>query len=529
MSAPLRVLLVWDSATEAERVTGALSAAGHAIESVCVDTARAMRVMLLASRFDLVISDWSLRDFSARAALAILAESGHAIPLIVVSEPIGEEKAVEAMRAGADDFVLATRLERLAPAVERALVGRDARSSQEHVVQARKLEAVGRLAAGVAHDFSNLLSVIMSYTDLAIADLGRSDPLYGDLVEIRRAAQRATSLTGQLLAFGRRQIVQPHAIRLDHVLAGMEEMIRRLIGEDVELTVHGEAGLRLVKIDPGQIEQVVMNLVVNARDAMPHGGRLIVETGNVELDERDAAAIQAAAGPHVMLAVTDSGSGIDSAIRGRIFEPFFTTKEKGKGTGLGLSTVLGIVQQSGGTLSVESTPGVGTVFRIYWSPVEGTGDDIAVVTTSVQPVDVRGCETILLVEDDVPLRALAHEILHRHGYHVLEATGAGDALLICEQHSAPIDLLLTDVVMPRIDGKQLADRLRPLRPDMRLLYMTGYTEDEMRNCGVLDSGALLLRKPITPAALARKVREALDHGTRAARNQPIGDENRRAT
>jgi two-component system cell cycle sensor histidine kinase/response regulator CckA len=389
------------------------------------------------------------------------------------------------------------------------------RRSEDQLRQAQKLEAIGGLAGGVAHDFNNILSVILSYMHLGLEDLSEGDPLRADLLEVKQAALRAAELTRQLLAFSRRQVLQPRVVDLNEVLAGMTRMLERLIGEDVELAVNPGGGLDPVKVDPGQIEQVVMNLAINARDAMPRGGKLTIETSSVVLDEFYAADHPGTEpGPHVMLAVSDSGSGIEPAILARIFDPFFTTKEVGKGTGLGLSTVLGIVQQSGGSIWVYSEPGIGTTFKVYL-PVADGPDDLRDPERPVEPADLRGTETVLVVEDDPALRALVRSILRRRGYEVLEAQSGGDALLICEQHQTGIDLLLTDVVMPRMSGRQLAERLLPLRPDMRVIYMSGYTDDAIVHHGVLHSKMAFVQKPITPESLARKVREVLDTPRRA--------------
>jgi signal transduction histidine kinase/CheY-like chemotaxis protein len=400
---------------------------------------------------------------------------------------------------------------------ERLETERALRDSEEQLRQAQKMEAVGRLAGGIAHDFNNLLTAIQGYSELMLLRLPPRDPLRRHAEEIHKASGRAAALTRQLLAFSRKQVLEPKLLDLNAIVAGMDGMLRRVIGEDVELVSRPADRLGAVHADPGQLEQVILNLAVNARDAMPNGGKLILETRNAEVrpGSREASA-GLAPGRYVVLAVTDTGVGMDAGILSRIFEPFFTTKEKGKGTGLGLSTVYGIVKQSGGHVFVRSEPGLGSTFEIYLPRVEGQPEAAAEERQATEPA--RGRETILLVEDEELVRDFAREVLEMHGYRVLEASGGGEALLLCERHTGPIDLMLTDVVMPHLNGRQLYERLAPTRPEMRVLYMTGYTEDAIVHQGTLDPGTALITKPFTPDALVRKVREMLD--AVPARQQP---------
>ena len=377
---------------------------------------------------------------------------------------------------------------------------------EEQFLQAQKMEAVGRLAGGVAHDFNNLLTVINGFGEMLLAALPPELPARAYAEEVARAGERAAGLTRQLLAFSRQQVIQPRPLDLNAVVSGSEALLRRLIGEDVELAATLAEGLPPVLADPGQLEQVLMNLAVNARDAMPRGGRLTIETRPAELGEEQVRANPGVRpGPYVLLAVSDTGCGMDEATRARAFEPFFTTKGPGKGTGLGLATVYGIVRAAGGHAAIASEPGRGTTFEIYLPPAAGEARAAAAVAGEAP----GGTETVLLVEDDAAVRALAKRALERRGYDVLEAGGGGAALAVSAGAGA-IHLLVTDVVMPGMGGRELAGRLRGLRPGLRVLYMSGYTDDALVRHGVLAGEAAFLQKPFTPESLARKVREVLD-------------------
>ena len=374
--------------------------------------------------------------------------------------------------------------------------------------QAQKMEAIGRLAGGVAHDFNNVLTAIFGYAQLVVEDLPPGSQARQDLEEIHKAAQRASTLTKQLLAFSRQQVLEPVVLGLNDLIEEFDKMLRRVIGEDVDLRLSLAPDTGNVRADPGQLQQVIMNLVVNARDAMPTGGRLLIETSNADLTEQYAQRRPPVIpGRYVLLAVTDTGVGMTAEIKARIFEPFFTTKERGKGTGLGLSTVYGIVKQSGGYVWVYSEPGRGTTFKVYLPRVDAPADAVA---PPRETGTLTGTETILLAEDDEMLRPLAKGLLAKLGYTVLEAENAERALAFAAAHTGPIQLLVADVVMPGASGRELARRLGQARPDTKVLYISGYTDDAIVHHGMLEPGLHFLQKPFTPAALARKVRDVLD-------------------
>ncbi|MGH9317627.1 MAG: response regulator [Thermoanaerobaculia bacterium] len=373
--------------------------------------------------------------------------------------------------------------------------------------QSQKMEAVGQLAGGVAHDFNNLLTTILGYGDLLMKQLSHDPSLREGIEEIKKAGERAAVLTRQLLAFSRKQVLTPLVLDLNEVVAELEKMLRRLIGEDIDLATVLDPSIGHIKADPGQLEQVIMNLAVNSRDAMPRGGKLTIETRNVQLDKAYARERRyVAEGHYVLLAVSDTGSGMDSETRAHIFEPFFTTKGQGKGTGLGLSTVYGIVKQSGGSVEAYSEVGQGTTFKIYLPAVEE-----AVQRPSPEPAakPLPGSETILLVEDDESVRALARRVLVSYGYTVLEALNGEDAMDVVSRHRGVIHLMVTDAVMPGMSGPQLARQLSSLRPDMRVLFISGYTDDAIVRHGLLKPTEAFLPKPFSPDALVRKVREVL--------------------
>ena len=633
-----RILLVEDIPADAELIARELRRAGVGGTLQRVDARADYLRTLHEFAPDLIIADHSLPSFSASEAVEMAQREGAGVPVIIVTGSLDEETAADYIKAGAADYIVKSHLERLGPAVLRALDLNRARAEQaraqeqlrqsearyrtlvdgvrdvifalapdgtiaslnpafetitgfprdewlgrpfeqlvhsddlplalellssvargeprpvnqfrirtrkgdyrvgefaatpqyregqlagilgicrdvterlsleQQLRQAQKMEAVGRLAGGVAHDFNNILTAITGYADLLLEDLGTTDRRRDDIAEIRKAAERAAGLTRQLLAFSRQQVMQVRVLDLNDVVADTQNMLGRLLGEDIALVTRLDPALGAVKADPGQLEQVIMNLAVNARDAMPGGGKLTIETANAELDDTYVREhFPARPGSYVMLAVSDTGTGMSDEVQSHLFEPFFTTKEKGKGTGLGLATVYGIVKQSGGYIWVYTEPGHGTTFKIYLPRVAGAPAQRA-SGPKASPVGA-GTETVLLAEDEAAVRAVARHALERQGYTVLEASSGEAALDLAERHSGRIHLLLTDVIMPGMNGRALALRLSELRPDLRVVYMSGYTEEAITRHGVLEPGLTYVQKPFTPEGLARKVREVLD-------------------
>ncbi|MBI4376515.1 MAG: response regulator [Elusimicrobia bacterium] len=513
MAKPLRVLIIEDSEKDAALLLRQLRGGGYDPSFERVDTLETMVSAISNSTWDILISDHSMPHFSAIQALETIKERNLDIPVIILSGTIEEEKAVEAMRAGASDYIMKGKAARLLPAIERELreaeARRKARKVEEQFRQAQKMEAIGRLAGGVAHDFNNLLTAILGNCSFLVDGIKRGNPDTKDVEDIRAAGERAAALTRQLLAFSRKQVLEVRVLDLNAVVASMDRLLRRLIGEDIELTMAAGNDLGRIKADQGQIEQVIMNLAVNARDAMPDGGKLKIETANTTLDETSSGGqFEVKPGPYVTLLIADTGCGMDDKVLSHLFEPFFTTKEMGKGTGLGLSTVYGIVKQSSAYIWINSAPGRGTTFKICFPLVKEAAEPVASPERTIK--SLRGSETILLVEDDERVRNLTRRILTQQGYKVLPTADGTEALRVCDEHKGDIHLLVTDVVMPRVSGGELARQILQTRAGIKVLYISGYTDNVIAHQGVLKPGIHFLQKPFTPEGLARKMREVLE-------------------
>jgi two-component system cell cycle sensor histidine kinase/response regulator CckA len=512
MSVPLRVLIIEDSEDDVALLVRGLKRGGYEVEYERVDTAAAMKSALNRQSWDLVISDHSMPHFSGSDALKLLRTKNSKIPFIFVSGTIGEEAAVTALQNGAQDYLMKNNLARLVPAVQRTLdevqQRRERENLERQVLQLQKFEAIGRLAGGVAHDFNNILTAILGWAELEHRDAQPGSRTQERLQKICRQAQRATGLTAQLLAFARRQVLERRKIDLNSLVEDGTSLLRRVIGEDIEVRLLPGINLRVALADPVQIDQVLMNLCLNARDAMPKGGQLIIETQNVAIDEEYCRHHpEGRSGSYVLLSVSDTGSGMDAGTIEHIFEPFFTTKEVGKGTGLGLATVFGIVKQHEGFINVYSEPGKGTTFRVYLPSASGEAERLnGEAGGQLQ----KGTETILVAEDNESLRELAQENLDALGYRLILASNGIEAVELFKANAKKIDLVILDVVMPAMSGPDAYLEMRQLRPDLPVLFTTGYTAEAAAVTSMVEKGAALLQKPYGSKSLSRAIRSALE-------------------
>jgi two-component system cell cycle sensor histidine kinase/response regulator CckA len=513
----IRILLIEDNPGDARLVKEMLAEGDQGsfhlshVERLTEGLAR-----LKEDDFQVVLLDLSLPDAQGLDTVTQVCTQAPHIPVLVFTGCDDETLAIRAVQVGAQDYLVKGQMDyhllkkSIRYALERKRAEEGMRALEEQLRQSQKIEAIGQLAGGFAHDFNNSLTLIKTCTQLTLLELKENDPLREKIEMINDATDRSANLSRHLLAFSRRQVMEMKVLDLNALLRDLDKMLRRVIGEDIELVYEYAQDLGRVKVDPGQIEQVILNLVINARDAMPKGGKLIIETSDIELDEKYFRAhVSGVPGRYVLLSVSDTGVGMTREVRERVFEPFFTTKEKAKGTGLGLSTAYGIVKQSGGYIWVYSEPGMGSTFKIYLPHVEG-------------PIDVEkgrqlahgspgGGETILVVEDEKDVRLLVGKVLKKQGYKVLEASNGGEALLICEEHKDPIHLMVTDVVMPGMSGPKLAERLHLVHPEMKVLHMSGYAHDVITHHGILEKGINFIQKPFSIEKLSEKLCEVLNN------------------
>lgn len=515
MKSPLHILHLEDDLNDAALVKATLKTDGILTETTRVENQDDFVAALEGGGIDLILSDFTLPAFDGVSALEIVRTQWPDIPFIFVSGTLGEERAIDSLKSGAADYVLKEGLVRLVPAVRRAMqqvedqIGH--RKLEAQFIEAQKMEVLGQLAGGIAHDFNNILAVVMGYGDLIAADLDPNSPLLKYTKEIKLATERATGLTGQLLVFSRKQTVQPIALNLNGVVNDLEQMLRRLIDEGIEMSVVPGEHIGCIKADAGYLGQVLMNMVINARDSMPHGGRLSIETSKVALDEAYAQSHPGhAPGDYVMLGISDTGAGMTDEVQKHLFEAFFTTKSLGKGTGLGLATCQTIVQFSGGHIDFCSEVGKGTTFKIYFPSIEQP----AVIPEKPAPAAPlpRGTETLLVVEDDQSVRHLARGILEAQGYEVLTASNGEEALRVINQSQEQrISLVITDVIMPLMNGTVMAEWLKETYPELNILFTSGYTGEAISREGILETGVAFLPKPYSRSTLVYKVREMLDN------------------
>jgi two-component system, cell cycle sensor histidine kinase and response regulator CckA len=517
MKSQIHILHLEDDPNDAALVRSTLDAAGIACVITCVRNRADFVAALERGGIDLVLSDYSLPAFDGLSAAEIQRARWPGIPFILVSGKLGEELAIDSLKGGATDYVLKDRLSRLVPAVGRAMLEVEARAERRRLeaqfIEAQKMEVIGQLAGGVAHDFNNILAVIIGYANVIMQELDPGSPLQEYAEKIQDAAARAATLTRQLLVFSRKQTVHPVVLDLNAVVEDMDKMLRRLVDDHVELTITPGSDIGRIKADAGYVGQVLMNLVVNARDAMPNGGKLAIATSPVTLDDDSARATgQLIPGQYVMLRITDTGTGMTDEVKAHMFDAFFTTKPKGKGTGLGLATCRTIMKECGGHIAVESELDRGTTFRVYFPQVElPLNTSTAFFQRGPLP---RGTETVLIVEDEPAVRQLTGRVLTSQGYTVLSAANGQEGLLVAREHTgSPIRLVVTDVIMPHMGGKVMAEWLKATYPELKILFTSGYADDAIVQHGVLDPGVAFLPKPYTPSALTRIVREILDAPT----------------
>jgi two-component system cell cycle sensor histidine kinase/response regulator CckA len=512
MATPLRALIIEDSQNDCDLLLSMLGRGGYDVAHKRVCNAAMLGTLLEEGQWDIVISDYSMPGFKGTDALAMVRKKGLDVPFVFLSGTIGEEIAVNAMRAGAQDYVIKGKAARLLPAIQRELreaeLRRERRQMEQRVRQLEKFEALGKLAGGVSHDFNNVIGAIMGWAELGIDRVSFDSPEAKLFRNIREQATRAAGLTRQLLAYARRQVLEPKNINLNHMVNETTSLLQKAIGEQIEVKIMLAPELQTTRADPSQIEQVIMNLCFNARDAMPKGGHLLIETRNVELDsdycERRA---DAQPGRYIQLSVSDTGAGMDPGTMERIFEPFFTTKEIGKGTGLGLATVLGIVKQHEGFVDVYSELGKGTAFRVYLPASEGTAEPLH----QVDDAPVRGgTETILVAEDHEGMREMARENLETLGYRLLLARDGEEAVDQFAAHRNAISLVLLDVIMPKLGGIDAYEQIREAKPGMPVIFTSGYSDHGAVLASLTEKGAIVLQKPYGSKALARRVREILD-------------------
>ena len=507
---PLHLLMIEDQEDDALLLLREVRRGGYEVRHERVDSPAALVAALDHQPWDLIISDYSMPYFSGADALRMIRGKGLEMPFIFVSGTLGEETAVAALRDGAQDYLVKGNLTRLVPAIQRELreaaARRERKEIEQQMQQLRKFEAIGRLAGGIAHDFNNVLGAILGWVELACNDVPPDSKVRQRLQRIRDQAERAAGLTAQLLAFARRQVLQRKRISLNAIVEQGTKLLRTAIGEHIEVRVSAAPDLLSVVADPAQLDQVLMNLCLNARDSMPQGGRLTIATENVDVGDGLRSPANLAPGRYVMLSVSDTGTGMDAQTLERIFEPFFTTKELGKGTGLGLATVYGIVQQHGGTIECESQPGQGTVFRIFLPGASGAPEER---DSEERAQPRKGSETVLVAEDHDGLRESVQYMLEGLGYRVLAASNGPEAVDLYRRHQDQIGVVVLDAVMPGLSGPDVYLQILAIRPDARVFFTTGYADETTTLAAIRNSGSPLLQKPYTPATLSHMIGKVL--------------------